>query len=151
MRSGRRSRGRCRTIDRPGRRRHQRVYGMAARSGSPLALQYANHLVGQQVAVSPQTVAEARYGALKAGWGPRRLRDVEQMTNRVRVLDVDGETIEQLRNQCRLIGHALHQRFHNADLWIAAAAVRWNLPLVAHDAIVIGCPGLDLRTKLATD
>lgn len=41
-------------------------------SGSPLALQYANHLVGKQVAVSPQTVAEARYGALKAGWGPRR-------------------------------------------------------------------------------
>jgi predicted nucleic acid-binding protein len=37
-------------------------------SGSALALQYANHLVGQQVAVSPQTVAEARYGALKAGW-----------------------------------------------------------------------------------
>jgi predicted nucleic acid-binding protein len=57
-------------------------------SGSPLALQYANQLVGQQVAVSPQTVAEARYGALKAGWGPRRLREVEQMTNRVRVLDV---------------------------------------------------------------
>jgi predicted nucleic acid-binding protein len=120
-------------------------------SGSPLALQYVNHLVGQQVAVSPQTVAEARYGALNAGWGPRRLREVEQMTNRVRVLDVDGETIEavaQLRNQCRLIGHALHQRLHNADLWIAAAAIRWALPLVAHDGVFIGCPGLDLRTEL---
>ena len=74
------------------------------------------------------------------------------MTSRVRVLDVDGETIEavaQLRNQCRLIGHALHQRLHSADLWIAAAAIRWALPLVAHDGVFIGCPGLDLRTELS--
>lgn len=122
-------------------------------SRSPLALQYTKHLVGQQFAVSPQTVAEARYGALKAGWGPKRLREVEQMTSRVGVLDVDGETTEavaQLRNQCRLIGHALHQRLHNADLWIAAAAIRWNLPLVAHDAVFISCPGLDLRTGCLT-
>ena len=48
-----------------------------------------------------------------------------------------------------MIGHALHQRHHNADLWIAAAAVRWSLPLVAHDAVFIDCPGLDLRTELA--
>ena len=104
------------------------------------------------MAVSPQTVAEARYGALKAGWGPRRLRQVEQMTSRVRVLDVDGEIIEavaQRWSRCRLIGHALHQRVRNADLWIAAAAIRWGLPLVAHDAVFVGCPGLDLRTELA--
>jgi predicted nucleic acid-binding protein len=48
-----------------------------------------------------------------------------------------------------LSGHALHQAVHNADLWIAAAAIRWQLPLVAHDAVFIGCPGLDLRTELA--
>jgi predicted nucleic acid-binding protein len=48
-------------------------------SRSPLAVQYTKHLVGKQLAVSPQTVAEARYGALKAGWGPRRLREVEQI------------------------------------------------------------------------
>lgn len=120
-------------------------------SRSPLAVQYAKHLVGQQLAVSPQTVAEARYGALKAGWGPRRLREVEQMIARVGVLAVDADTVEavaQLRNQCRLEGHALHQRTHNADLWIAAAAIRWSLPLVAHDGVFIGCPGLDLRTEV---
>lgn len=120
-------------------------------SRSPLVRAYAKHLVGQQFAVSPQTVAEARYGALKAGWGPQRLQEVAQMTAGVRVLPVDVETIErvaQLRNECRMIGHALHQRHHNADLWIAAAAVRWGLPLAAHDAIFVGCPGLDLRTEL---
>ena len=36
-----------------------------------LAAQYAKHVFGQRVAVSPQTVAEARYGALKSAWGPR--------------------------------------------------------------------------------
>jgi predicted nucleic acid-binding protein len=116
-----------------------------------LAAQYAKHVFGQRVAVSPQTVAEARYGALKSAWGPRRIRELAQLTGRVGILPVDNETIEavaQLRNQCRLIGHALHQRLHTADLWIAAAAIRWGLPLVAHDSVFIGCPGIDLRTEL---
>lgn len=81
-----------------------------------------------------------------------RLSRLEQFTARTRRLPVDPETIEgaaQLRNQCRLIGHGLHQRGHNADLWIAAAAIRWGVPLVAHDGAFIGCPGLDLRTELA--
>jgi hypothetical protein len=48
------------------------------------------------------------------------------------------------------IGHGLHQRGHNADLWIAATAIRWRIPLVAHDAVFDGCPGLELRTELDT-
>lgn len=128
------------------------VFTAWLRGRSPLTAKYAGHLLGQRVAVSPQTIAEARYGALKAGWGPRRLSELAQITGRVGVLPVDNETIEavaQLRNQCRLIGHALHQRLHNADLWIAAAAIRWGLPLVAHDAVFIACPGIDLRTELS--
>ena len=119
---------------------------------SPLEARYAKHTVGRLPAVTPQTVAEARYGALMAGWGQRRLDELARLIDRVRLLPVDDETIErvaELRNDCRAIGHALHQRHHNADLWIAAAAVRWSLPLVAHDAVFIGCPGLDLRTEVA--
>lgn len=119
---------------------------------SPLEAQYAKHTVGRSIVVTPQTVAEARYGALIAGWGPRRLGELARSIGAVAVLPIDSEmtdTVAQLRNECRLIGHALHQRLHNADLWIAAAAVRWSLPLVAHDAVFIGCPGLDLRTELA--
>ena len=119
---------------------------------SPLEARYAKHTVGQSIVVTPQTVAEARYGALVAGWGSRRRGDLERSIGAVAVLPVDNETIERvarLRNECRLIGHALHQRLHNADLWIAASAVRWTLPLVAHDAVFFGCPGVDLRTELA--
>ena len=127
------------------------VFTAPLRKGRPLEGLYAKHTVGRQIAVAPQTVAEARYGALIAGWGPRRLGELERLTGGVRLLPVDEETIEQaaqLRNDCRLIGHALHQRLHNADLWIAAAAIRWNIPLVAHDAVFVGCPGLDLRIEL---
>jgi hypothetical protein len=35
-------------------------------------------------------------------------------------------------------------------LWIAATAIRWRIPLVAHDAIFDGCTGLELRTELDT-
>jgi predicted nucleic acid-binding protein len=118
---------------------------------SPLATPYTKHTVGRRVFVAPQTVAEARYGALIAGWGSRRVGELARSIAGVGVLPVDDETIErvaQLRNDCRAIGHALHQRLHNADLWIAAAAVRWGIPLVAHDAVFVGCPGLDLRSEL---
>jgi len=122
-------------------------------SRSPLEAAYAKHTAGRRIVVTPQTLAEARYGALVAGWGPRRLESLARAIREVAVLEVDAETIEavaQLRNQCRRLGHSLHQRVHNADLWIAAAAVRWALPLVAHDAVFIGCPGLELRTELVS-
>jgi len=127
------------------------VFTARFREGSPLAARYAKHVFGNRVVVAPQTVAEARYGALKAGWGPRRLREVAEAIVRVRMLPVDLDLVDavaDLRNQCRLIGHALHQSAHNADLWVAAAAIHWGLPLIAHDAVFIGCPGLDLRTEL---
>jgi predicted nucleic acid-binding protein len=128
------------------------VFTARLRERSPLASQYAKHLFGQRIAVAPQTVAEARYGALSAGWGTVRVQRLAQLMARARVLPVDMDTIEavaELRHQCRVIGHPLHQGDHNADLWIAATAVRWSLPLVAHDAVFHACPGLELRTELS--
>jgi predicted nucleic acid-binding protein len=98
-------------------------------------------------------VAEARYGALNANWGPARLQRLARLVARARILPVDIDTIEavaDLRNQCRMIGHPLHQSSHNADLWIAATAIRWSIPLVAHDAVFTGCPGVQLLTELAS-
>jgi hypothetical protein len=42
------------------------------RERSLLATQCAKHLFGQRIALAPQTVAEARYGALNANWGQAR-------------------------------------------------------------------------------
>ncbi len=97
-------------------------------------------------------MAEARYGALKAEWGTARLQRLARLVARARILPMDIDTIEavaELRNQCRMIGHPLHQSHHNADLWIAATAIRWSIPLVAHDTVFTGCPGVHLLTELA--
>jgi hypothetical protein len=72
---------------------------------------------------------------------PPEFERLSRLIARARVLPVDIDTIEavaQLRNECRQIGHGLHQRGHNADLWIAATAIRWGIPLVARDATRFG-------------
>jgi len=63
---------------------------------SALAAPYVKHTVGRRIVVAPQTVAEARYGALVGGWGPRRLDELARTVSAVVVLDVDDETIEQV-------------------------------------------------------
>lgn len=91
-----------------GRRRKDRV----------LEGQYAKHTVGWRVAVAPQTVAEARYGALKWSWGQRRLTELSALIEHVRILQVDLQMVEAVadrRNRCRSIGPALHQRAQGAD------------------------------------
>jgi predicted nucleic acid-binding protein len=123
---------------------------------SPLVGMYAQHLVGSRIVVTPQSVAEARYGALRAGWGSLRLAELERLIHRAGVLPVDDDTVwsfARLRAECHRVGHPLHQKEHMGDLWIAAAALRWDLPLVAHDRVFLRCPGLTLRSELeaATD
>ena len=127
------------------------VFTARLRERSPLATRYAKHLFGQRIALAPQTVAEARYGALNANWGSARQQRLARLVARARILPVDIDTIEavaELRNQCRTIGHPLHQSNHNADLWIAATAIRWSIPLVAHDAVFTGAPRVQLLTEL---
>lgn len=104
---------------------------------SPLVQLYGRHVYGHRLAIAQQTVAEARYGAIVAGWGDKRVERMERLIRRSRPLPVDDETVwscARLRAECRRVGHPLHQKEHAGDLWIAATAIRWQLPLVAHDA-----------------
>ncbi len=87
--------------------------------------------------------AEVRDGAIAASWGERRLEAVERLLRRSRVLPVDDHTTwawPRLRHECRPRGHPLHQKQHPGDLWIAATAIPWQLPLVAHDPVFLDCP-----------
>lgn len=118
---------------------------------SPLIALYGKHLYGCRLAVSQQTVAESRYGAVAAGWGERRREALERLLRRCRVLPVDDEltwAYARLRHRCRTMGHPLHQKQHVGDLWIAATALRWQVPLVAHDAVFHDCPDIELVTEL---
>ncbi len=53
-----------------------------------------------------------------------------------------------LRLACERAGHALAQRQHDVDRWIAATAVHLGVPLVSHDGVFRGTPGLTLETAL---
>ena len=46
------------------------------RKGRPLEARYAKHTVGRQIAVTPQTVAEAPVRSAECGLGPRRLNEL---------------------------------------------------------------------------
>jgi predicted nucleic acid-binding protein len=81
-----------------------------------LATRYAKQLFGQRIALAPQTVAEARYGALKATWGPTRTEQLARLVGRARILPIDTiETVAELRNQRRMIGHPLRQQLDDRE------------------------------------
>lgn len=113
---------------------------------------YAPYLAGRKLLISFQTACELRYGALRGGWGELRLRRLERLLGEgTRVIQSDAETIAaaaQLRHACDRIGHGLGGKDHEGDRWVAATAIRLDLPLVAHDGIFFDAPGLQLLTLL---
>lgn len=118
-------------------------------SGSRIAERYAPIITGRPAFISFQTVAELRYGALRRGWGTARMLKLDAKIDRAEVVHTGPELVlicAQLRADCEAVGHALGQREHNADRWIAASAIRIGIPLVSNDAIFRGVPGLELES-----
>jgi predicted nucleic acid-binding protein len=92
-------------------------------------------------------VAELRYGALRAGWGDLRLRRLARSLSDLDVVQTEQRLIErcaELRAWASRAGHALGQKIHEADRWVAATALALDLELVAGDGIFEGVPGLDV-------
>jgi predicted nucleic acid-binding protein len=84
------------------------------------------------LAISVVTLAEARYGYLKAGWGERRIADEERRLRGFLQVPLD---FPDLREWARL-RHGSRQRGVRAsdnDLWIAATASTRQHPLVTCD------------------
>lgn len=112
---------------------------------SELATRYAPVTAGRLAFISFQTAAEVRYGALRRGWGSVRMRNLEAKLDRVEVIHTGPDLINiyaRLRADCAAAGHALAQREHDADRWVAAAALRLGVSLVSNDGIFNGVPGL---------
>ena len=117
--------------------------------GSRLAERYAPLITGRLAFISFQTAAELRYGAIRRGWGQPRILRMEATIERVEVVHSGPELVAvyaQLRADCVAAGHALGQKEHTADRWIAATAIRLGLPLVSNDGIFRAAPGLQLET-----
>jgi hypothetical protein len=121
--------------------------------GSRIAELYAPIITGRPAFISFQTVAELRYGALRRGWGPARMLKLDAKIQRAEVVHTGPELVQicaQLRVDCDAIGHALGQREHNADRWVAATAMRLRVPLVSNDGIFRGVPDLMLESITAS-
>lgn len=116
---------------------------------TPNSERYRGIIGGSPVALSFQTVMELRFGALRANWGELRRRRLERRIMEVTVIRPDDDMITacaSLRADCQRIGHALADKIHDGDRWIAAAAVRLNMPLLSDDGIFNHVPGLRLLT-----
>jgi tRNA(fMet)-specific endonuclease VapC len=116
---------------------------------NPLAERYRDLIGPAPVLLAFQTVMELRFGAIRAGWGELRRRQLERRLAQLTVLQPDGQMVlicAQLRADSARAGHALGDKLHDGDRWIAAAAIRLGLPLVSHDGVFDRAPGLELIT-----
>lgn len=107
----------------------------------------ADRLLGTRVVIAFQTRAEALSGALQGSWGDRRIASLRAQLDATATIGVDDEVIDafaRLTAECRGQGHALHDRTHTGDRWIAACAVSKNVPLLSFDRIFRGVPRLEL-------
>ena len=119
---------------------------------NPMADRYRELIGTAPVLLAFQTVAELRYGALRAGWGELRRRSLERSVARLTVVQPDDEMLTvyaQLRADCRRAGHALGDKTHGGDRWIAATVLRLDCARVSHDGLFRNIPGLRLFTAAA--
>ncbi len=122
------------------------------RRGAPLAALYRPLLEGRAFVLSFQTVAELRFGALRQGWGTRRLARLDERVARAEVVWAGPDLLAEyvaLRVRCARVGHGLAQSHHDADRWIAATAIRLGIPLISHDTVFKEAPGLILETAVS--
>ena len=116
---------------------------------SPLTAAYAPLIAGRPAFISFQTAAELRYGAVRRGWGGARMLKLEAKLAQAEIVHSGHELVvvcADLRSRCEAVGHALCQKEHNADLWIAATAIRLGIPLVSDDGIFRDAPSLRLES-----
>lgn len=127
------------------------VFGAELVRSTKLAELYAPDLEGRRYIVSFATVSEIRFGARLAGWGALRLNRLEQRLAGARTVWPGPDLVEvytDLRTDCVRQGHALGQKEHEADRWVAATAIWFDIPLVHHDGIFENVSGLRTITRL---
>ena len=114
--------------------------------GDTRATAYASLLQGHRLAISFMTIAELFEWAMTRKWGRTRLTRLEQTLATYVTIPVDVELCRYwgtLRAQQQATGRMIAAQ----DAWIAATALRHQLPLVTHNPSDFQhIAGLDVRS-----
>lgn len=96
--------------------------------------------------IAVQTEVELRTWPLLRGWGEKRTAELAARIAAVGTIqvspDVQARYID-LTVWARQHGHAIHDKIHTADRWVAATALAHGLELASGDGIYDGIDELD--------
>ena len=101
-------------------------YRIKGDSRGPL---YDRHLAGYRPLVSFMTPAEMYRWAVTHRWGEPRIGELRARLNEYVVIPYDDEIAWQWATVSSIPGRPMEP----GDAWVAAAALRHNLPLVTHN------------------
>jgi predicted nucleic acid-binding protein len=104
-------------------------------------------LLGKTVAIAVQTRAEVLGWTLQRNLGERRATAITSLLDATPTVPVDEAVVQsfvRLVASCRRSGHALGDKAHTADAWIAATALTVEAPLLSADGIFRNAPRLEL-------
>ncbi|HET8658837.1 MAG TPA: type II toxin-antitoxin system VapC family toxin [Micromonosporaceae bacterium] len=116
--------------------------------GSSLSAGLELHLKGVVPVLSFATVGEIYFGAAYAGWGSRKISNLDEAIRRYVITPYHDDLAKlwgALKSQARRSGHALGHNAQANDLWICATAIYHDAPLLTvNQRHFAGFPGLSL-------
>ena len=124
------------------------VYSARFVPNSPLALRYEPLLVGRLEVLSFPDRRRSSIWSAPSRLGTYAAAALDVAIASAEIVHSGPDLIRvyaQLRVACERIGHALCQREHDADRWVAATALRLGVSLVSNDRIFEDTPGLKLE------
>ncbi len=126
------------------------VFSFLLRYGDTRASLYRPHLEGRILVISYVTIGELYFWAEQRNWGSERRRLVEEAIRKATVVRYD---LDMCRAYARLKSalrnpSGSHRVVGDNDLWIAACAVAYRIPLVTHNRRhFVGIPELEIISE----
>jgi predicted nucleic acid-binding protein len=112
-----------------------------------LGAAWAQALTGRTVVIAVQTEVELRAWPLLQGWGLPRTQALiarVEAVPRIQVSDIVQQEYVDLTAWAKSNGHAIFQKEHTADRWVASTALAHGFDLAAIDGLYDGIAGLSL-------